>query len=123
MYATVRRYEGIDLVRSEEITRKVGESLLPSLSKLPVRYLVGTPKGRLTRDPEGEGSYSASGIYGDATQATRQKGEVVVRAIAIGTVDWEARLVAAFHRLSRTPERVASDPKRSDDEWANARAG
>jgi len=32
------------------------------------------------------------------------------RAIAVGTVDWESRLVAAFHRLSRTPERVASDP-------------
>jgi hypothetical protein len=25
MYATVRRYEGIDKVRSEEITRKVGD--------------------------------------------------------------------------------------------------
>ena len=35
MYATVRRYEGIDKVRSEEITRKVDESLLPSLSELP----------------------------------------------------------------------------------------
>ena len=28
MYATVRRYEGIDNVRSEEVTRKVGENLL-----------------------------------------------------------------------------------------------
>ncbi len=44
------------------------------------------------------------------------------RAIEIGTVDWEARLVAAFHRLSRTPERVASDPMRSADEWAEAHA-
>jgi hypothetical protein len=35
MYATVRRYEGIDKVRSEEITRKVGDSLLPRLSELP----------------------------------------------------------------------------------------
>ena len=35
MYATVRRYEGIDKVRSEEITRKVGDSLLPSLRELP----------------------------------------------------------------------------------------
>ena len=34
MYATVRRYEGIDKVRSEEITRKVGDSLLPSLREL-----------------------------------------------------------------------------------------
>ena len=44
------------------------------------------------------------------------------RAIAVGTVEWEARLVAAFHRLSRTPERVASDPMRSADEWADAHA-
>ena len=35
MYATVRRYEGIDKVRSEEITRKVGDGLLPSLRELP----------------------------------------------------------------------------------------
>jgi creatinine amidohydrolase len=38
-------------------------------------------KGGLTRNPQGEGSYSASGIYGDATLATRQKGEIVLRAI------------------------------------------
>ena len=41
-------------------------------------------KGGLTRNPKGEGSYSASGIYGDATLATRQKGEIVVRAIVDG---------------------------------------
>lgn len=44
------------------------------------------------------------------------------RAIAVGTVDWEARLVAAFHRLSRTPERAAADPVRADDDWAAAHA-
>lgn len=44
------------------------------------------------------------------------------RALAIGSVVWEAQLVAAFHRLSRTPERVAYDPARSDDEWAEAHA-
>jgi DNA-binding GntR family transcriptional regulator len=47
----------------------------------------------------------------------------LARAIAVGTVDWEARLVAAFHRLSRMPERVASDPARSADDWAEAHAG
>jgi DNA-binding GntR family transcriptional regulator len=47
----------------------------------------------------------------------------LARAIAVGTVEWEARLVAAFHRLSRTPERVASDPARSADDWAEAHAG
>jgi hypothetical protein len=30
VYALVRRYEGIGKVRSEEVTRQVGASLLPS---------------------------------------------------------------------------------------------
>jgi DNA-binding GntR family transcriptional regulator len=46
----------------------------------------------------------------------------LTRAITAGNVEWEARLVAAYHRLSRTPERAASDPMRSDDEWAEAHA-
>jgi creatinine amidohydrolase len=36
--------------------------------------------GPLTRDPKGAGTYSASGIYGDATLATRAKGEKLVHA-------------------------------------------
>jgi hypothetical protein len=51
MYATVRRYEGIDKVRSEEITRKVDQSLLPSLSSLPGfggYYLIDAGGGVLT---------------------------------------------------------------------------
>jgi hypothetical protein len=35
MHAIVRRYEGIDMKRTDELTRKVGESLAPRLSKLP----------------------------------------------------------------------------------------
>jgi hypothetical protein len=35
MYATVRRYEGIDKDRVDEVTKKVGESLAPRMSKLP----------------------------------------------------------------------------------------
>jgi hypothetical protein len=35
MSATVRRYEGIETVRSEESTREIGERLLPALRKLP----------------------------------------------------------------------------------------
>jgi hypothetical protein len=35
MHAIVRRYEGIDTKRTDELTRKVGESLTPRLSKLP----------------------------------------------------------------------------------------
>jgi len=35
MYVTHRRYEGIDQSRIEELSRKVNETLIPRLSKLP----------------------------------------------------------------------------------------
>ena len=33
MHVTIRKYEGIDQNRKEELTQKVGDSLLPRLSK------------------------------------------------------------------------------------------
>jgi len=45
-----------------------------------------SPKGGLTRNPNGEGAYSASGVYGDATLATRKKGEIMVHAMLDGMV-------------------------------------
>jgi hypothetical protein len=62
MYATVRRYEGIDKVRSEEITRKVGDSLLPRLSELPGfggYYLIDA----------GDGVLTSISVFEDASQA------------------------------------------------------
>jgi hypothetical protein len=62
MYATVRRYEGIDKVRSEEITRKVGQSLLPSLSELPGfsgYYLIDA----------GEGVFTSVSLFENAKEA------------------------------------------------------
>ena len=38
-------------------------------------------QGRLTRNPNGPGAYSATGIWGDATLATREKGELLVRTM------------------------------------------
>lgn len=35
MHATIRRYVGVDQNRSAELTRKVTETLLPKLEKLP----------------------------------------------------------------------------------------
>ena len=35
MYATVKRYEGVDPSRTDELTKKVDESLMPRLSRLP----------------------------------------------------------------------------------------
>ncbi len=38
----------------------------------------------LTRDPQGAAKYSPTGVYGDATLATREKGERVVEATVAG---------------------------------------
>ncbi len=35
MHATIRRYEGVDQNRAAELTRKVNDSLVPKLEKLP----------------------------------------------------------------------------------------
>jgi hypothetical protein len=35
MHATIRRYDGVDQNRTDELTRKVNESLVPKLNKLP----------------------------------------------------------------------------------------
>jgi creatinine amidohydrolase len=40
--------------------------------------------GGLTRNSKGPGAYSASGIYGDATLATREKGEKLIEALVAG---------------------------------------
>ena len=44
------------------------------------------------------------------------------RTIALGDVGWESNLVAAFHRLSRTPERQPGDPQRMNEAWSAAHA-
>ena len=42
-------------------------------------------KGRLTRDPNNkEATYSATGIWGDATLATREKGKIIIEALVAG---------------------------------------
>ena len=35
MHATIRRYEGVDQSRTDEVSKKVSETLLPRLSRLP----------------------------------------------------------------------------------------
>src|SRR5215211_7916684 len=63
MYATLRRYEGIEPSHTDELTKKVGESLAPRLSKLPGfsgYFLIDT----------GEGVMSSIGLFDTSTQAT-----------------------------------------------------
>ncbi len=62
MFATVRRYEGIDKNRKDELTRKVGETLMPSLSKLPGfegYYLIEA----------GDGVFTSIGLFDTSTHA------------------------------------------------------
>jgi hypothetical protein len=35
MHATIRRYEGVDAARTNEVTSKVNETLVPQLRRLP----------------------------------------------------------------------------------------
>lgn len=61
MHATIGRYEGFDSKRTEELTRKVGESLVPRLQKLDGfsgHYLIEV----------GNGVMSTFGLFEDPTQ-------------------------------------------------------
>lgn len=54
------------------------------MSKAVKEYHAGRTKGRLSRDPRTEFTYSPSGVFGDATLATRAKGEVIAKAMVAG---------------------------------------
>ena len=51
---------------------------------------------RFTRDPKGRGIYSATGIFGDATLATRSKGARITKALVAG-------ILADIEDLRKTP--------------------
>jgi hypothetical protein len=56
MHATIRRYDGVDQNRTAELTRKVNETLVPQLEKLPGfagYYLVDA----------GNGVFSSLGLF------------------------------------------------------------
>lgn len=67
MHATVRRYQGVDPARKDELTKKVDETLIPSLSKLPGfagYFLVESEKDVMT-------SFSLFGTSAEANESTR----------------------------------------------------
>ena len=62
MHATIRRYEGVDTTRTNEVTGKVKETLVPQLRKLPGfagYYLIEADNGVL----------SSLGLFQTAEQA------------------------------------------------------
>ena len=62
MYATIRRYEAIDKSRTDELVKKVDETLLPRLSKLPGFGGYQLIKG-------GDGVITSVGFFDTAAQA------------------------------------------------------
>jgi hypothetical protein len=62
MHATIRRYEGVDSNRTDELTRKVSETLVPQLQKLDGfsgYYLIEA----------GNGVFSSVGLFKSPAQA------------------------------------------------------
>jgi hypothetical protein len=62
MYATIRRYEAIDQTRTSELVKKVDDTLVPRLSKLP-----GFSGYHLIE--AGNGVMSSIGFFDTAAQA------------------------------------------------------
>nr|WP_275404140.1 FCD domain-containing protein [Pseudonocardia acidicola] len=55
------------------------------------------------------------------TEARRAIETLVLRqAVEHGGVDWESQVLAAHHRLERTPQMAEDDPDRVTEEWAAA---
>ena len=51
--------------------------------KKAARDLSPNQPGGLTRDPQGKGTYSPTGAWGDPTLATREKGQAIVESLVV----------------------------------------
>jgi len=92
MHATVRRYEGVDTSRTDELAKKVDESLLPRLSKLPGfegYYLIEA----------GNGVMSSIGLFDTSAQA-----------------DESTRVAAGWVREEKLETALPNPPKITDGE-------
>jgi hypothetical protein len=92
MHVTMRRYEGVDQNRTDELTKKVGETLLPRLSNLPGfsgYYLIEA----------GNGVMSSIGFFETSAQA-----------------DESTRVAADWVRDEKLDEILKNPPKVTDGE-------
>jgi hypothetical protein len=74
MYATIRRYEGVDVTRTREVTSLVNENLVPQLRELPGfagYYLIEA----------GNGVFSSFGLFETSEQAD-ESSKLVTKWIA-----------------------------------------
>ena len=92
MHATIRRYDGVDKARTEELTRRVDESLLPKLSKLEGfkgYYLIEA----------GDGVMSSIGFFDTSANA-----------------DESTRVAATWVRDEKLETALPNEPKITDGE-------
>ena len=92
MHVTFRRYEGIDKNRTDELVKKVDESLVPRLSELPGfsgYYLIET----------GEGVMSSIGFFDTSAHA-----------------DESTRVAATWIREEKLESALPNPPKVTDGE-------
>jgi hypothetical protein len=92
MHATVRRYEGVDQNRTEELTKKVDETLVPRLSNLAGfegYYLIEA----------GNGVMSSIGLFDTSAQA-----------------DESTRVAANWVREEKLETALPNPPKITDGE-------
>lgn len=99
------------------------QSLQVSLSAVREALARLTAEGLVVAEPQRGfrvAPISAAELH-DLTQVRTQiEGACLYRAIAAGDVAWETRVVAAHHRLTRTPERQPGDPRRMNEDWSAA---
>lgn len=84
---TMRKEEGG--THADEIETSMMLYLAPDSvdMKKAVKDYHGDAPGGLTRDPKGRGVYSPTGVWGDATLATREKGRIVTEALVQSILD------------------------------------
>jgi DNA-binding GntR family transcriptional regulator len=99
------------------------QSLAVSLSAVREALSRLTSEGLVVAEPQR--GFRAAPISNEELQdltsvRSQIEGLCLDRAIAVGDVGWESQLVAAFHCLSRTPEREPSDTQRMNEAWSAA---
>ena len=79
------------------------------MTKAVKDYTPSASGARLTRQRGGTGTYSPSGIWGDPTRATREKGRIFVEALVAGILEDIANL-----RTAPLPARSSTAPPAAD---------
>ena len=82
------------------------------MTKAVKDYTPSSGAGRLTRQRGNTGTYSPSGIWGDPTRATREKGRIFVEALVAGILeDLNSLRSAPLPARSSTPPPAAESPR------------